>query len=302
MSFDYKKFFKRLYAKAFDDDIFGRAATVAFYFSFALFPLLLFIISLFGIILSSADGLRTELFSYLGQIMPGSAFTLVQTTIDEVTANTSGSKLTIGLLITLWSASAGLESLRVALNAVYNLDETRSWWKTRLISLGLTVGIGLLTAVALGLIFYGTQLLGWLLPIESPYILKPLEWIILLIVLIVAFALLYNFLPNHTDAKFKWISPGALSGIVLWLLFSSGFRIYLHYFDSYAKTYGSLGAVIVLMLWLYLTALVILVGGMINSILDEFNHVKKAHEDEEQKEEEKKTENEDLGDAIQKQK
>jgi membrane protein len=285
-NFSAKDFFVRLYKKINDDDILGNAAQVAFYFSFALFPLLLFLISLFGIILTKADEMRAELFLYLGQIMPGAAYELVQTTLDEVAENSSGGKLTIGILITLWSASAGIDNLRGALNEVYNLKETRSWWKTKLLALLLTLGVGLLAFTALGLIFYGTQLLDYALPVDSPYLLKPLEWITILIVLLLTFALLYNFAPNHDPLDWKWVTPGAIISIILWLLVSNAFRLYLQYFDSYAKTYGSLGAVIILLLWLYLTALVILIGGAINAIFDEETGVEKENEDPKQVEEE----------------
>ncbi|HEX8248353.1 MAG TPA: YihY/virulence factor BrkB family protein [Pyrinomonadaceae bacterium] len=281
-----KKFFVRLYKKVNDDDILGNAAQVAFYFTFALFPLLLFLISLFGIILNSTDDLRGELFVYLRQIMPGSAFTLIETTLQEVAENTSGSKLTIGILITLWSASAGIDNLRGALNEVYNLKENRSWWKTKLLAVLLTLGIGVLIFVAIVSVFYGTHLLDYLLPIDSPYLLMPLRWIIVLVALILTFALLYNFAPNHDAFDWKWITPGAIVGIVLWLLLSGVFRVYLRYFDSYAKTYGSLGAVIILLLWLYLTAMVILIGGAINAIFDEETGVEKENEDPKQVEEE----------------
>ncbi|HEY0049738.1 MAG TPA: YihY/virulence factor BrkB family protein [Pyrinomonadaceae bacterium] len=281
-----KKFFVRLYKKINDDDILGNAAQVAFYFTFALFPLLLFLISLFGIILNSTDDLRGELFVYLRQIMPGSAFTLIETTLQEVAENTSGSKLTIGILITLWSASAGIDNLRGALNEVYNLKENRSWFKTKLLAVLLTLGIGVLIFVAIVSVFYGTHLLDYLLPIDSPYLLMPLRWLIVLVALIMTFALLYNFAPNHDAFDWKWITPGALVGIVLWLLLSGIFRVYLNYFDSYAKTYGSLGAVIILLLWLYLTALVILIGGAINAIFDEESGVEKENEDPKQVEEE----------------
>ena len=299
MNIDPGNFAKRLYAKIFDDDIIGNAAQVAFYFSFALFPLLLFLLTLFGFVLESATELRAELFDYLKQIMPATAFTLVETTINEVMTESSGGKLTLGLFIALWSASAGLDALRGALNEVYNLKETRPWWKTKLISLLLTLGIGILILLALALIFYGSQTLTLVLPFDSPYVLKPLGWLIILIILSLAFALLYNFSPNHSPFKWKWISPGAIAGIVLWILFSGGFRIYLGYFDSYAKTYGSLGAVIILLLWLYLTALVILIGGAINAIFDEQSGVKKESKDPEQETEEKQTEQKDLDEAVQ---
>jgi membrane protein len=286
-TFEWKNFFVRLYEKINDDDITGNAAQVAFYFSFAMFPLLLFFLSVFGFILSNANELRTELFSYLQQVMPVSAFDLVQTTITEVAENSTGGKLTLGILITLYSASAGIDNLRTALNEVYNLKETRSWLKTKLLALLITLVIGILFVIALGFIFYGEQLLSYLLPIDSSFILKPLGWLTILITLLLTFAVVYNFTPNHQPFEWKWISPGAIVALVSWLLVSLVFRLYLHYFNTYDKTYGSLGAVIILLLWLYLTALVVLIGAAINAIFDEKSGVKKEAEDPKQVEEEK---------------
>lgn len=269
-------FLKRLYAKALvEEDLLSSSAQVAFYFAFALFPLLLFLVSLFGIVLESADDLRKEMFFYLGQVMPGSAAKLVQTTIEQVSQNSSGGKLTFGLATALYSASVGIDSIRVALNGVYNLSETRPWWKTKLLTLFLTLVLAVLITIALGVIFYGgkflTFILGFVnLPIPSPFFLGVLQTVTVLVVLISTFALLYNYLPKHRKHSWVWITPGAIVGIVLWLLLSYGFRLYLGYFNTYDKTYGSLGAVIVLMLWLYLTALVILIGGSINAVLQEF--------------------------------
>lgn len=291
LDFEFLTFFHRLYQKAMDDDILTRASSVAFYFAFALFPLLLFLLSVLGFVLEGADDLRAELFDYLRQVMPSSAFDLVATTLEEVVESSSGGKLTFGLLVTLYSASAGLDSVRIALNGVYNLKENRPWWKTKLISVLLTLALGLLTAVALAIIFYGSQAVGYVLPIDSPVLQKIFGYATILVVLILAFALTYNFLPNHNPFSWKWVSPGAIIGIGLWVLFSGAFRLYLSFFDSYAKTYGSLGAVIVLLLWLYLTALVILIGGAINAIFDEMSGVKKEAADPEQEIEEKTEEN-----------
>src|SRR5688500_3582705 len=117
----------RLYDVFWEEDVLSRSAQVAFYLSFSLFPLLLFLVNLFGLILGTAGELRSELFSYLRQIMPLTAYELVKKTIMEVTENSSGGKLTFGFLIALWSASAGIDSLRVALNHAYKLKETRTW-------------------------------------------------------------------------------------------------------------------------------------------------------------------------------
>ena len=282
LNLDLKDFFSRLYTKAFqEEDIMSVAAQVAFYFAFALFPLLLFIISIFGLVLESAADLRAEMFFYLERVMPNSAYDLVTKTIEEVTESSSGSKLTFGLLAALWSASAGVDSIRNALNGVYNLTESRAWWKTKGLSLLTTLGLGVLVTIALGVIFYGSKLLSWALglinlPVSSPFILGVMQALVVLIVLVVSFALVYNYLPNHKNFKWTWVTPGAIISIVLWLLLSYGFKIYLGYFDSYDKTYGSLGAVIILLLWLYLTALVILIGGTTNAVLQEFSDPKAA--------------------------
>jgi len=279
---NFKDFFVRLYSKAFDEeDLLSNAAQVAYFFLFALFPLLLFLVSIFGIVLDSSGDLRAEMFSYLRQAMPTSAFELVRKTIEEVTENSSGGKLTFGILIALYSASAGIDGIRVALNGIYNLTEDRAWWKTKLISLLMTLGLGVLITIALGVIFYGSRFVTLImnslnLPIDSPVVLGILQWAIVLVVLTVVFALLYNFLPRHKKPKWVWITPGTVIGIFLWLLLSYSFRLYLSYFNSYDKTYGSLGAVIILMLWLYLTALVILIGGAINAVLQEFTDPRAA--------------------------
>ena len=287
MKFHYRTFFTRLREKIWDDDILGNAAQVAFYFSFALFPLLLFLMSLLGIILNDKQDLQNQLFLLLSQVMPESAFELVDKTLKEVTANATGGKLTFGILITLWSASAGVDNMRGTLNEVYNLKETRSWIKAKGTSLLLTIAIGILILLALGFVVYGSQFLDTILPIDSQYVLGLLGWIATLVLVLFAFALLYNFLPNHQPFQWKWITPGAIVGVLLWIAASAGFKLYLNYFNTYAATYGSLGAVIILMLWLYLSALVILIGGAINAVLDERSGIKKGTEDPKQERDEK---------------
>jgi membrane protein len=268
------KFFIRLYQKAFHDDIFSRAAQVAFYFSFSIFPLLLFLVTLFGLILDSTSDYQNELFSYLNDIMPKSAFELVRNTIIEVAQNSSTGKLTFGFLVAIWSASAGIDSLRVALNYVYSFRETRYYWTTKSLSLALTITIGTLFLIALATIFYGGNLITYTfeyfsIEIPSYWILTALKLIIAFIVVKLLFAVIYNLLPNYDKFRWHWTTTGANVGIILWLILSYSFRFYLQFFDTYARTYGSLGAMIVLMLWLYLSALVILIGGAINAILDE---------------------------------
>lgn len=280
-SFEWKHFFARLYERIFEAEIFDRAAQVAFYFSFALFPLLYFLVSLFGLVIESSEGLRGELFSYLRQILPFTVFDLVRRTIDEIVANSTGGKATLGLVITLWSASAGIDSLRSALNAIYKLKETRLWPRTKLESFILTFVISLLAGLTLAIVFYGWQLFQVLLAniglrITSPLVLVSIQWISALLVMLFACEVIYNLLPNFKKLRWMWITPGSIVAIVLWLILTGSFRLYLSYFNTYNKAYGSLGAVIIMMLWLYLTATALMIGGVINSVLHEMH----THKDE----------------------
>ncbi|MEP7212170.1 MAG: YihY/virulence factor BrkB family protein [Acidobacteriota bacterium] len=280
----WRVFANKLYEKVVETDVMSRAAQIAFYFSFAFFPLLFFLITLFGLVLNKTNSLQAELYQYLGQIMPGSAFDLVQKTLAEIVEASSGGKLTFGLLVTLWSASAGVDSIRNTLNSVYELKESRSWWSTKLQSLVLTLGFIILIAVALAGVTAGWTLvqLGFGsigLEVTSPWVLVTVQWVALLLVMLLATAIVYSWVPCFDKFRWVWISPGAVVAILLWIILSGAFRTYLHYFNSYNKAYGSLGAVIVLMLWMYLTGLAILLGGAINSTLTEMTEGDVSPED-----------------------
>ncbi len=272
--FDWKRFFIQLYKRSIDADVFSRASQVAFYLFFALFPLLFFLVSLFGMVLGSSGGLKDELFEYIGQIAPTPVFALVEKTVVEIVANSSGGKATLGLIIALWSASAGIDAIRNALNAVYELKETRSWWLTKLQSLGLTLVIAILTTFVLAIVFYGWQLVQWGLAgvgfeVTSPFVLVAIQWASILLVMLLACEIIYNLLPAFEKFKWAWITPGSIVAIILWIVLTNGLRAYLGYFNSYNKAYGSLGAVMMMMLWLYLTATALMIGGAINSVVAE---------------------------------
>lgn len=280
---EWKDFFLRLYTKVDSTDIFNRAAQVAFYFSFAFFPLLIFLITLAGIVLENTDSLKRDLYGYLFQIMPRSAFNLVRTTLEEIIESSSGGKLTIGLLITLWSASAGVDTLRASLNAVYELKECRSWWIVKGQSLVLTLLFIILLAIALLVVSTGWRVFEYLLNlrglgVESPFVLIGIQWISLIVVLLFATEVIYSWLPCFEKFRWAWITPGSVVAMLLWLLFTSGFRLYLQYFNTYNKAYGSLGAVIILMLWMFLTGTAILIGGAINSVLTDMRDERRAAE------------------------
>ena len=264
---------KRVWRETNNDRLFGRAAELSYYFLLALFPLLIFMTSAVGIVLGSDMGTRQQLFSYLARIMPPSAFQLVDATVLEVSQASSGSKLSFGLLAALWAASNGMSAITDSLNATYDIEEGRPWWKQRLVAITLTVTLSILILSALLLVIAGGHIAEG---IANAYGFGPafaiawkvIQWPIVFACMILAFALIYYFAPDVREQKWTWLTPGALIGVVLWLLVSLGFRVYLEFFDSYSKTYGSLGAVIILMLWLYFTGAAVLVGGEINSEIE----------------------------------
>lgn len=264
---------KRVWADIGKDKIFGRAAQLAYYFLLALFPLLLFLTSVIGVLIGSGTGLRHSLFDYLGKVLPGSASQLVSSTMLEVSTASGGGKISFGILAALWAASNGMGAISDSLNAAYKVEETRPWWKQRLTAVTLTIALSVLIIGALILVLYGGRIADGLATsygfgIVFSVLWRILQWPIVLIFLLLAFALIYYWAPDLHDQDWKWVSPGAVVGVFLWLMVSLSFRLYLHFFDSYSKTYGSMGAVIVLMLWFYLTGASILIGGEINSDLE----------------------------------
>ena len=279
-----RAFLWRVWARAEEDEILGRAAQLSYYFLLALFPLLLFLITLFGYMAGAGSNLRQKLITYLGNVMPDSAFQLVVATIDQVTNARGGGKLWFGLAAALWAASSGVNALAQALNAAYDVPETRPWWKVRLISIALTVSIAVLIISALLIVLYGGELGHFLATLAHEgyaftVVWKILQWPIALVFVFMAFALIYRFAPNASaqrrsrrlpasDFRRRWLSPGVVVAVIFWMLVSLGFRLYLHFFNSYSATYGSLGAVIILMLWFYLTGAAILLGGEINCELE----------------------------------
>ena len=266
---------KRIWSQIEEDDVWGHAAQLSYYFLLALFPLLLFMTSLFGYFAESSSELKDKLLTYLGSVMPYSAAELIRATLDEVTAEKSGGKLSFGLLVSLWAASNGMGAISQTLNIAYAVKEHRSWWKVRLVSIGLTLLLALLIISALVIVLLGGKigdLLASVAGLGSGFatLWKILQWPIALVFLMLGFSSIYYFAPDlrGSERRWEWITPGSALAIVLWLLISFGFRLYLYFFNSYSATYGSLGALIILMLWFYLTGVAILIGGEINSELE----------------------------------
>lgn len=268
----WKKMAVRVWTEMNRDDVFGDAAKLAYYFLLALFPLLIFLTSAIGMIVGGT-GMRHTLFQYLARVMPSSASQLIDSTMLEVTSSSSAGKLSFGLLLALWLASNGMGAITEALNTAYDVEETRAWWKRQLAAVLLTVGLSVLIIAALAMVIGGGRLADYLAALFGfgsafTWVWKILQWPLALASILTAFALIYYFAPDLRDQDWKWITPGSVIGVALWLLASFGLKSYLHFFNSYSATYGSLGAVIILMLWLYLTGLAVLIGGEVNAEIE----------------------------------
>jgi membrane protein len=257
-----------------DHELLGRAAQLSYYFLLALFPLLIFLVNLLGYFAAEGTQLRDSMLRYLATVMPYSAVTLVYTTLDEVTANKGGGKLSFSLLAALWVASSGMGAISDTLNVAFNVKETRAWWKRRLLSIALTITLTVLILTALMIVLYGGKFgdaiantVGYGDAFKVAW--RIVQWPIMLGFILFTFDLIYYFAPCHLRRSWRWTTPGAVIAVILWLAISFALRGYLHFFNSYSRTYGSLGALIVLMLWFYLTGMAVLIGGEINSMWEE---------------------------------
>lgn len=261
----------RYYTRLIYTGAFERAAQVAFYFAFSFFPLLYCLVNIAGLVLGSTDTMKSELLGYLSRLMPGAAFQLVQQTVAEIIQSSSPGKLIIGIAITLWSASAGIDGLRSALNAAYGVPERRQIWTTRGLSIGVTlllISLTLLSSFAVYFIWSFTS--GAPADDLGPDIyLFLLRWVSIVAVVYLQCMILYRLLPDLDDHSWRWTMPGSAAAVIIWLGLTFVFRLYIQNFNTYNRAYGSLGAVMILMFWLYIAALALMLGGVINA---EFMH------------------------------
>ena len=270
----WRTFAKQLWAKIQADDLINRAAILSFYFLLALFPLLLFLMALLGSFAGSRTELRRNLLTYLTAIVPVSASDLINTTVEEISKNSSGGKVWFGLVTSLYFASSGMGALIDGLNVAYDVKETRAWWRRSLLAILLTIALAALIITALALMFYGGHIAQGIanyygLGGTFTAVWKLLQWPLVLVFVFLAFELIYYCAPNLHEKQLRWLAPGAVIGVFLWLLVSFLFGSYLNLYNTYSVVYGSLGAVIILMLWFYLTGVAILVGGEVNAIIEQ---------------------------------
>jgi membrane protein len=264
---------KRVWTSSYEDGVYNRAAELAYFFFLSLFPGVIFITTLLGFVFKSNTLLTGLFLQYLGTTLPGSAFELIRQVIIEITRSSGSGKLTFGILAALWTANSGMNALEDALNAVYKVKESRALWKTYGIALILTVSASLLIIAALTAFLYG----GALVQLVSNTVgLKPVfywtwrlaQWPIALFFVSLVTSMVYYAAPNLKQRCWQWLSPGALFATLGWIAASGLLRLYFHFFTSYAKTYGSLGAVMVLLTWLYVTGVMLLLGAEVNMVIE----------------------------------
>ena len=249
------------------NDLINRAYELAYNFLLAVFPMLLFVFGLLGVFAAEGSKLRNDLFYYFQLALPPDAYHLLTRTVLGIIPHTTSGKLTFGLLFALYSGSMGMTQLMSTLNAAYEVPETRSWIKVHLISLALTLAMAILVIAALFVVLAGGHVIA-VMGLDLGMLIKILQWVFALAFVVFAFAVIYYFAPNVQEQHWYWLTPGSVFGVLLWALASAGLRIYLHFFNTYTRIYGSLGAVIILMLWFYITGLAFLIGSQINATIE----------------------------------
>jgi len=252
-----------------DDHVLDSAAVLAYFFLLAVFPAMIFVLSLLPYL--SIPHLQQAILDLLHQVLPEQSANLFEGTIRYVASEGKKGLLTFGLIFTLWSASTGIYAIMEQLNVVYDVKDRRPFWKARGAAILLMMIFVLLAIGSLSLVIFGGAVQSWLASVIGwsralLILFATLRWIILAAALLLALAVTYRFGPD-VDLKFRFISPGNVVAATLIALASIGFRFYVSKFGSYSATYGNLAAMIILMLWIYMAGFALLVGCEINAIL-----------------------------------
>jgi membrane protein len=260
------------------DNGMGLAAQLAYYFFFSLFPAVLV-----GIAFASFFPLEhfvDRIVGSLSGVVPGDIIQIVQEQIRKLSEGNNGGVLTFGLAAALWSSSAAIMGLIDALNHAYDIEEGRAWWKVRLLSIGLTIGLAAFILLAFALVLLGPTAAEYIAratglgPVFA-WTWKILQWPVVLALVSLGASLVYYFAPD-AEQEWVWVTPGAVLAAVLWLAASLGFKIYVANFATYTETYGAIGGVMVLLLWFYISGIVFLLGAELNAEIEHASPYGKA--------------------------
>ena len=258
---------KRAWAESKVDQVPLLAAGVAFYSFLSLFPAMIAAVTIYGLVADPATVARQT--KAISEALPADAASII---IDQMEAIASqpqqslGLGLIIALALALWSASGGVGNIVSAVNIAYDEEETRGFVKRKALALGFTLGAILFVVVAVTLIAVTPVLLNAFVPDGVLHVLlNAARWVGVVIAVAIALAVLYRYAPDRDSPKFAWVSVGAAVATVIWVIASVGFSLYVENFGSYSKTYGALAGVAILMLWLWITAFIVLLGAEINA-------------------------------------
>jgi len=262
---------KRAFAGFSSDRVMANAAAVTFYTLLALFPAIAALISLYGMFADPSH--LSEQVQGLAGIIPGGGIDILKAEVASLTASGRGalsSGVIIGLLASLWSANAGVKAFFDALNVVYHEDEKRSFVRLTLTAFCFTLGLILFAILALLAIVGVPVVLNFIgLKSVTDLIIRIARWPVMLVIVSVLLAALYRYGPSRNKARWRWVSWGGAFAAVLWIAASLGFSFYVTNFGSYNKTYGSLGAVVGFMTWIWISSIIVLMGGEINAELEQ---------------------------------
>jgi len=265
-----RPFAQQLARRVSDNAVTDRAATLSYYFFFALFPFLFTMVTLAAYL--PVTGAVEQLMVRLDPLMPDEAMSIIRGQLTALTTQQRPRLLTLGLLLALWSASRGVDALRTALNLSYDVKESRPWWRVQSIAIGITIATSALMLLSIAGLALGSSAGLWLsakMHVDQFWALLWgwLRWPITAAGIMLVLALLYYFLPD-VKQEWRYITPGSVLATLLWLLLTWGFSVYAENFGSYDKTYGAIGGVIVLMTWFYISGVVFIVGGEVNALLE----------------------------------
>ena len=261
---------RRVYTEINDDDVWGYAAQLAYYYLFSLFPFLIFLASLLAYI--PIPDLMQQIMTLIGEFVPATALDVVQEYVADLLTQPRGGLMSFGILLALWSASSAIAAITNSLNRAYGVKEGRPFWKVRGMAILLTIGLVVLMIASIILLIFGPELGGWLadrLGVGDAFDVawSIVRWPIVVFLMMFAAALIYYLTPD-VEQEFRWITPGAVLAVLAWIGMSLAFAYYVDNFAEYDKTYGSIGAVIVLLTWMYFSGFVLLVGGEINAEIE----------------------------------
>lgn len=265
-----KRFSRDLVKHFLDDNVQNVAAMMAYYAVLALFPMLFFVLSV-ALLVIPRDTIQQGI-QMASQTLPAGVKDILANRADQLIAAAGAGFAVLGAVLALWGASRGAVSMMQALNDMFHKKETRPWWKRQLIAIAVTLGVAILVVIALGLLVVGPAIGHWIADKLGmghhafDVLWGFVRWIGAGVLVMLVWAIIYKFLPD-TDAPFRIFTPGAIAGVLLWLGISALFGLYLGHFNSYEKTYGTLGAAIIFLTWLWLSNITLMVGAEINDIL-----------------------------------